>query len=460
MLVNLFAGFDIYLSTVGRPLTLSAAISLTVALVALLRTVRGLSEWKLAWLRWLMYGVVLSVLLSTVIGGSGAQLIEIDCDFALGVSFSILLWCWLVRGHGISLRLDLILTNLVLCLLVIEGGAQLARKVSPSPLFWEMGGEAPALLKQRMASLARSRFGKSVNRQGYFDDEFFIPGEKDWVACLVGDSFAYGVVPFDYNFSTVAERMLGSLGRRVAIHNLGIPAIGPLLYGEVMRSEVPRWKPNLTILSIYVGNDLREASAGQDFRNLSHWASWVVASRLIRWHRAAPARSETAKVAQDPGLTPTVPDYVRDWRLEPESMSRRTYEEIELGYLEICRRSTDWESRQEKLCEVIRYFQQASGGHLLLLICPTAGQVDDELYRELLSRKPHPEEFLRDYPQQQLGEFCRKEHIAYLDLLPQLREAYRNQPHLYSRNDTHWNAAGNQVVGRALGQYLNQNFRH
>ncbi|MBX3167936.1 MAG: hypothetical protein KF760_11015 [Candidatus Eremiobacteraeota bacterium] len=447
LLVELLAALDLYLASVGPIGTCLAPVSLVVTLVVLVRTARHPLLFRQAWLRWLAYAGLLAVVASTLLS-AGA------CGFALGLSFSLCLWCRFLTGPGIPRWLDLVLANFSLLLLLLEGATHLAGRLRPSPLFWDQDEVRPDFLKTRLASLPDSRFGKRVNGAGYFDDEFFPGGDKDWVACLVGDSFAYGVVPFDYNFATIAERKLVVSGRRAAIHNLGIPAIGPRQYGELMRTEVPRWNPHLVILSIYVGNDLRDIKVPQDWRNLTRWRFWVVMTRLLRWRKAAPADGRTA-VGRDPGSDSDIPAYVHDWSQEPESMARSTYENIESGYLEVCRRVPAWESKHAFLLEVVSYFQRASRGHLLVLICPTAGQVDDSFYAALLAQKEHPEELQRDYPQQKIGEFCRRQGIACLDLLPALRAAWARRLHLYHRNDTHWNAAGNRVVGDVLGDYLN-----
>ena len=56
----------------------------------------------------------------------------------------------------------------------------------------------------------RLYFGFSLNSGGYHDEEFFVGDERDFVVGLLADSFGLGVVPYAYNFATVAERTLAA----------------------------------------------------------------------------------------------------------------------------------------------------------------------------------------------------------------------------------------------------------
>ena len=146
-----------------------------------------------------------------------------------------------------------------------------------------------------------------------------------------------------------------------------------------------------------------------------------------------------------------VPAYVRDFRLEPPSFTPRRYLEIERERLEVCRTdSPEVDSRYEGVYRLLREFQAALGGKLLVVLIPDEYQVSDPLWAEL-ARKPAGLD--RALPQKRIGAFCRRSKIAVLDLLPVLTAAQRGGP-VYHLRDTHWNARGNRLAGEAIADWI------
>jgi hypothetical protein len=75
---------------------------------------------------------------------------------------------------------------------------------------------------------------------------------------------------------------------------------------------------------------------------------------------------------------------------------------------------------------------------------------------------PGGERLERDLPQRVLAEWLSEQGIPYLDLLPILRAVPPlpdGRRHLYHLRDTHFNARGNDVAGRALAAFLMPYFR-
>ena len=145
------------------------------------------------------------------------------------------------RPRGFLKLMDLVVTNIIVVALASEIVLHLVAQYSTSPLFWD-----EASMRSNLESWRRKPgelfFNFRLNSQGYHDEEFFRGDDSSPVVGLLADSFGLGVVPFDYNFATIAERLLQeklkSRYQRVAVHNFGIPGIGMGEYAHLLNTEV------------------------------------------------------------------------------------------------------------------------------------------------------------------------------------------------------------------------------
>jgi hypothetical protein len=70
-----------------------------------------------------------------------------------------------------------------------------------------------------------------LNSRGFNDVEFSARKAAGTIRILgIGDSFAFGVVPYEYNYLTLVEQYLKQSEHNVELINMGIPAIGPKEY--------------------------------------------------------------------------------------------------------------------------------------------------------------------------------------------------------------------------------------
>jgi len=88
-------------------------------------------------------------------------------------------------------------------------------------------------------------------------------------------------------------------------------------------------------------------------------------------------------------------------------------------------------------------------------LLPGEFQVSDELWSTVRKRSKG-RKLYRDRPQRILGEWLTAQGIPYLDLLPELRRKCRDTPaeHCYHLRNTHFNARGNRLAGRAMAEFL------
>ena len=96
---------------------------------------------------------------------------------------------------------------------------------------------------------------------------------------------------------------------------------------------------------------------------------------------------------------------------------------------------------------------------LAFLIIPDEYQVNDELWQAVVAKHDVP--LQRDLPQRKIREWAREGDRDIMDLLPLLlaeEPLDDGKLHLYHLRDTHFNARGNEVAGRALAQLIEAKF--
>jgi hypothetical protein len=95
------------------------------------------------------------------------------------------------------------------------------------------------------------------------------------------------------------------------------------------------------------------------------------------------------------------------------------------------------------------------------MLIPDQFQVEEDVWSGLVAHG-RVEQADRDHAQKLLLPWFEQNGIPCLDLLPVLRAEppmADGLRHLYHRRDTHFNARGNRVVGKALAVFLRQFLR-
>lgn len=94
-----------------------------------------------------------------------------------------------------------------------------------------------------------------------------IPLERNAAArvLFLGDSYTYGWgVEDDQVWVQLAEQLLRARGRAVEFANAGAPGMRPLQYAELAEELVPVLQPDLVVVGLLQGDDLRQSESDLD----------------------------------------------------------------------------------------------------------------------------------------------------------------------------------------------------
>jgi hypothetical protein len=292
-----------------------------------------------------------------------------------------------------------------------------------------LGGAVVEMLKLPAGSQFR---GRLVNGQGYWDDEFEAnPRPGRFRVAAIGHH-----VPLS---GTSESNCLAQIERRVPgieVYNFGVPRIGPGDYAAQLRTDVAKFRPDLILAFISVGDDIApctmdKAAETYDWRRLQtvQWAARKLGLPL------ACSRSETTTAE------PNYASYLSDSALR----------------LVICRTPIEPPMQQQWTTTIAHLDGMAEacrgrGIALGLVLVPGEFQVSLGLCETLRRRAGYEASQVDlELPQRRLVGFAHDRKLPVLDLLPHFR-ASRTPP--YHRHQRQLNEHGSQLVTEMVGSWL------
>lgn len=256
-------------------------------------------------------------------------------------------------------------------------------------------------------------------------------------------------------------------GTGVRIVNPSFPGYGPYQYLGTLLRALRRARPDVILLSHYVGNDLMDVGCGADARErlrevVAEAPPSIVASSFVVQHLGAIVHDY---LMRHPGFD--WPALARAGIPEEDLAKARRFEVnpyvIELGarhpryYRETLLLESEcalhaWASTERTLDEILRR-ASAAQARVVPVIFPQTLQVSrlhHDLYRRW--RIEVSDEFLVERrPQDRLLAFYRARGIEALDLLPAFRAATAQ---LYWDQDEHLNPAGDELAADEIARFL------
>jgi hypothetical protein len=322
--------------------------------------------------------------------------------------------------------------NVIIFLLLAEGSLRLLSRWSDSPLLVSPNAKSEERMRRWRGKPGTPARGSWFNSLGFLDEEFSrerTPGVRRLVA--LGDSFAVGVVPYKDNFLTLLDGLLDQ-SIETEVYNFGIPATGPEDYLYLYRTEAHLYSPDLVLLCLFVGNDVRPIKKA----SLLHRESLLFFNVI---HRLGILGGDR---------------FTATWQKQDQpTFTQEEFFEIERGRMKIVRRSLDARRRRAyvQTLQALDEILSEVDDRLRVVLIPDEFQVNEALFRSLAGGAES--EFELERPQRVLREFLDERRVRYLDLLPVLREAEEAE-RTYKPRDTHWNVRGNRVAAEAIAAWL------
>jgi hypothetical protein len=405
-----------------------------------------------------------------------AILVEIALGWGAGSFALVVLILWGAlrsRLRRPTRWLDFLLTTTSVTLIFVEVGTRNLSHFSTSQLLRRGVDVGADNVRAHRYPPRTLHLGFPTNSRGDYSPEVRTPSEEKLVVFL-GDSFSIGTVPLPLHFTQVCDQLLSG----AQVYNMGAPAIGPLGYQYLLREEAVPMAPDRVVVGLFVGNDLVGSvsppagpGALRSTFDRQHIAVLEMLRRL-RVHReqqdqASMGKATAGRIEQPSGSTkgPGVKTeaearkrfpFVNDPLLEEPTFSTEAFLEMETRRaLQVCR--VGLQGYPELYALLLRMRESLAGSPLTLLLIPDEFQVEDQLWKKVQQKSMQPLE--RDLPQRLLRAWCEEHGFELVDVLPDLREVPAFDDgwrHLYHLRNTHWNARGNAIAGKALAEFLRE----
>lgn len=305
--------------------------------------------------------------------------------------------------------------------------------------------------------------GFQLNSKGFQDIEFSVKKEKGKFRILaIGDSFTFGVVPYENNFITLLEEKLKTINPNIEILNMGIPATRVREYLSLFVDEGLALNPDLVLINFYVGNDIMDAEEKPKESPLM----------IVRFIKYIPAYFKSRKYQPKFNPNPNSNRPENTYNDEAPSMDNASFEGIQKFYFKIYLNNPIVNKHLEpsynsvfKDVATIQKICDTKNIKLVLSLLPAEIQVDTNLQKEtepiltetnfrIFDSYPNLLKSL-DYshPNKMLKKEFDKRNINYIDLLPVFQEKGKSFQ-LYKPKDTHWNIPGNKLAAETIYKYI------
>jgi hypothetical protein len=400
-------------------------------------------------------------------------------------------------AHRGPIRRRLAVTGLAMAgsVLAAEVGVRVTARVAPSVHYLATAGlvsDKPsyATFEDFLAAHSehlvphRPWFNYWNNSLGFNDREFEVPKPAGRFRIMaLGDSFAYGLLPYPDNVLTlVEERLRTRCGcRDLDLLNFGIGAADVPDYTTLLQLSHARYAPDLIVVHFYMGNDGPDLRAAQRGKQWSRWlptsyagnyawnvwqlrAAGFTKDRVLRGKRTTSTHSTAPRGGEkiDAGLAAPTD---RDPIMAAPTFADGVFLRVARGDLFRLYAPAGGASQVEQtwaptldLLEAIRRAAIARQSRVALVLFPSAVQVYPTMREQILdrlhARGRHADITLADIdpnlPNRVLLEYCRRASMPCIDVTPAFLDASRQSSDpLYRSSDTHWNIRGNRVAADA-----------
>lgn len=363
---------------------------------------------------------------------------------------------------------------------------------------WGDGDLGPGgFLREGFSGRVRDGFGGTVrwtnNAAGFRREEEVSPERAPGSSRILslGDSFAAGYrVDQEKTYSWLLEDHLESADRWSRVEVLVAAIEAPSIGLRYLQAEGVRWKPDVVLLGLTLGNDVAQSYVTLDPRGdfrLDERGSLTpiepnpnedkasLRADLRRW--TLPPRCFDADVASPPDrrtkrpartglhIVDRISEVATERRLreEPQAVaslwgrytSPLLFDNHGLGiYLEPA--PPQIRTAYDRLFSILRRYQEVTAAHgirLAVALFPQRFQVQDRDWEATIEAYGlSPDCFDRMAPNRRIARFCRHRGILCLDPTSEMRRTFEaTQRSLYlPRGDMHWNARGHRAVYEAI----------
>lgn len=303
-----------------------------------------------------------------------------------------------------------------------------------------------------------------INSKGFRNKEFFLEKGKITRIMVFGDSFTFGHgVEENETYSAFLESMFEGESKIIEVINAGYKAAwSPDSYYLFLKNEISKYKPDIVIFGIWVGNDLTDIKDNEWLKLDNKGLPLDIESKI--YYVDGSNRLRDKNFIDRGSLYSTIGNFL--WKYS------QTYNLVrnKFNFLLIkIRKSTqddfnciycnEFDKKHESTWKNMKLIMKASKDisddkdfKFIVAIFPTKEQVDNkewEKYKGFYKDRG----MVMERPQTEFKGILHSLGIMYIDLLPDFQKLNVDNS-FYFENDPHWNVKGHELVAQKLYGYI------
>jgi lysophospholipase L1-like esterase len=359
---------------------------------------------------------------------------------------------------------NLLLSGLSICVTLIMGEMGVRLLVpeyltSPHPQGMYISDQVRgyALAPDFHASLKSPEFQTSIstNSQGLRERELGPKAPGTFRVLVLGDSFVFGQgVDAELAFPRLLESELAKYRPdiKTQVINAGVPGYGTDQEFALLQELGWSYSPDLVIVNMFAGNDVNDNLIGgkerRSVRNGFLYDEYQARQKASKYRIVGPLTSWLAVYSRLYVFMRTPLDVIQ-W-------SRGTRLPVPQEHLEAIQIPLSQEFRDglvltESILKQMTDQASQHGAHLMIVVVPSAVQVDDTLWNETISvYRLSAANYDRAQPGKLFVQFGQEVGLPVFDLMPD----FVNVDSAYFKNDIHWNTKGHMIAARAISRFL------
>ena len=167
------------------------------------------------------------------------------------------------------------LFQIAFCAILLELGIAIWVRFTDSPLA-VYSKNARGTIQFFHAQQGDMFWGFPFNSLGFYDREFCSTDETRFVVNAFSDSFGIGIVPLSHNFLEITERKLQDTfsNKGICINNFSVEGINVPEYLELYKNEARGFPCDVTMVCIFVGNDILDVEKTNNIMNVWNFSRW------------------------------------------------------------------------------------------------------------------------------------------------------------------------------------------
>ncbi|MEK6901837.1 MAG: hypothetical protein AABX37_05815 [Nanoarchaeota archaeon] len=297
------------------------------------------------------------------------------------------------------------------------------------------------------------------NSDGFIDEEFS-PEKKsnERRIFLFGDSFMEAFQVDQTNSTAhLLEKRMKEQNENNTVYNFGVSNYGTAQYLLALLKYTPEYHPDVVIFTLLTQNDLRNVNPSLEPDKCRPF--FLPEEDKLKYKPNPCLPSATEKIVASSKIFRYAS---KGLNLLKQSIYFKRYGEYGIPLDFYVYNTQDKNFHQsffitEQIILNAKAFTEKNGAKFLLVILTNPHQVDDTRWSSLQEQYPKMKTVEWDplYPDRRLQEFCQRENIDCLFLLPHFREEFtQTKEPLHFPKDGHWNERGHELAAEEIHKLI------